>query len=106
MLFAAISLLLSAAVNGPALGGGTEVVLWCDLVVMGEDASLALPEVGRGLFAMARSAAANAPLVVSVTKRHTREAAGHGPAGDLEAWARNDRLHRVRANAVQSGFSV
>ncbi|RLV50277.1 enoyl-CoA hydratase [Nocardioides mangrovicus] len=42
-----------AAVNGFALGGGTEIVLACDLVVIDEDAALGLPEVGRGLMAAA-----------------------------------------------------
>lgn len=40
-----------AAVNGPALAGGCELVLACDLVVMAEHATLGLPEVKRGLFA-------------------------------------------------------
>jgi crotonobetainyl-CoA hydratase len=40
-----------AAVNGYAMGGGTEIVLACDLVVASEDAMLGLPEVKRGLFA-------------------------------------------------------
>lgn len=44
---------LIAAVNGLALGGGTEIVLACDLAVMSEEASLGLPEVRRGLFAAA-----------------------------------------------------
>lgn len=42
-----------AAVNGFALGGGTEIVLACDLAVMGESTSLGLPEVRRGLVAAA-----------------------------------------------------
>lgn len=42
---------LIAAVNGFALGGGTEIVLKCDLAVLSEDASLGIPEVKRGLFA-------------------------------------------------------
>jgi len=42
-----------AAVNGFALGGGTEIVLACDLAVIDETASLGLPEVKRGLFAAA-----------------------------------------------------
>lgn len=42
-----------AAVNGFALGGGTEIVLACDLAVIDETASLGLPEVRRGLFAAA-----------------------------------------------------
>ena len=48
-----ISKPLIAAVNGFALGGGTEVVLACDLAVLSEDAALGLPEVTRGLFAAA-----------------------------------------------------
>lgn len=44
---------LIAAVNGPALGGGTEIVLACDLAVMNSEATLGLPEVSRGLVAAA-----------------------------------------------------
>ena len=40
-----------AAVNGGAYGGGTEILLNCDLVVAGEDATIATPEVKRGVFA-------------------------------------------------------
>jgi len=40
---------LIAAVEGPALGGGFELVLACDLVVAGAQASFGLPEVARGL---------------------------------------------------------
>ncbi|MFD4294636.1 crotonase/enoyl-CoA hydratase family protein [Rhodococcus sp. NPDC058505] len=42
-----------AAVNGFALGGGTELVLASDLAVIDENATLGLPEVKRGLFAAA-----------------------------------------------------
>lgn len=38
-----------AAVNGNALGGGTELALACDLVVAVDTASFGLPEVKRGL---------------------------------------------------------
>jgi enoyl-CoA hydratase/carnithine racemase len=40
---------LIAAVEGPALGGGFEIVLACDLVVAATTASFGLPEVKRGL---------------------------------------------------------
>ncbi|KAF5393433.1 hypothetical protein D9757_000470 [Collybiopsis confluens] len=40
-----------AAVNGGAHGGGTEIVLNCDIVVAGSDAKFALPEVKRGVVA-------------------------------------------------------
>lgn len=44
---------LIAAVNGFALGGGTEIALACDLVVADESATFGLPEVRRGLMAAA-----------------------------------------------------
>jgi enoyl-CoA hydratase len=42
---------LIAAVDGPALGGGAELVLSCDLVVASTAAKFALPEVRWGLLA-------------------------------------------------------
>jgi crotonobetainyl-CoA hydratase len=42
-----------AAVNGTALGGGTELALASDLVVAQESATFGLPEVKRGLIAAA-----------------------------------------------------
>ncbi|HEX6311898.1 MAG TPA: crotonase/enoyl-CoA hydratase family protein [Acidimicrobiia bacterium] len=42
-----------AAVNGPALAGGFEIVLACDLVVAADESAFGLPEVTRGLFAAA-----------------------------------------------------
>ncbi|ROO87963.1 short chain enoyl-CoA hydratase [Actinocorallia herbida] len=45
-----------AAVNGFALGGGTEIALWADLVVAAETASFGLPEVKRGIIAGAGGA--------------------------------------------------
>jgi len=44
---------LIAAVNGPALAGGFEVVLSCDLVVAAGTARFGIPEVQRGLLAAA-----------------------------------------------------
>ena len=52
----AISKPLIAAVNGTALGGGTEIALACDLVVAVETASFGLPEVKRGVLAGAGGA--------------------------------------------------
>ncbi|MFY0312141.1 enoyl-CoA hydratase-related protein [Leisingera sp. D0M16] len=42
-----------AAVNGPALAGGFEIALACDLIVAAESAVFGLPEVGVGIFACA-----------------------------------------------------
>jgi enoyl-CoA hydratase/carnithine racemase len=44
---------LIAAVQGPALAGGFEIVLSCDLVVAADDARFGIPEVQRGLIAAA-----------------------------------------------------
>ncbi|MBU1247839.1 MAG: enoyl-CoA hydratase/isomerase family protein [Proteobacteria bacterium] len=45
-----------AAVNGPALAGGFEIVLACDLVIAAEGAAFGLPEPKVGLFAAAGGA--------------------------------------------------
>ncbi len=45
-----------AAVNGFALGGGTELVLQSDLAIAAESASFGLPEVTRGIYAGAGGA--------------------------------------------------
>jgi enoyl-CoA hydratase/carnithine racemase len=42
-----------AAIDGPALAGGCEIALACELIVVGEGASFGLPEVTRGLVAAA-----------------------------------------------------
>lgn len=44
---------LIAAVNGFAMGGGTELALACDLVIAADTAVFGLPEVKRGLLAAA-----------------------------------------------------
>ncbi|SHH04424.1 enoyl-CoA hydratase [Jatrophihabitans endophyticus] len=44
---------LVAAVEGPAVGGGTEIVLASDLVVAGDGATFGLPEVRNSLLAAA-----------------------------------------------------
>jgi enoyl-CoA hydratase len=44
---------LIAAVNGPALAGGCEIVLSCDLVVASRESRFGIPEVKRSLVAAA-----------------------------------------------------
>ena len=45
-----------AAVNGFALGGGSEISLASDMIVAAETASFGLPEVKRGIIAVAGGA--------------------------------------------------
>ncbi|WP_445152105.1 crotonase/enoyl-CoA hydratase family protein [Baekduia sp. Peel2402] len=44
---------LVAAVEGPALAGGFEIAVACDLIVAGRSATFGIPEVRRGLVAVA-----------------------------------------------------
>src|SRR3712207_273715 len=46
---------LIAAVDGPALAGGTEIVLSCDLVVASTNARFGIPEVKRSLVEIGRA---------------------------------------------------
>lgn len=94
-----LSVPLIARVNGPALGGGFEMVLGCDLVVASENAVFGLPEsrVGRvpldARVALPRLIPRALALSVLLTGRRigAAEALGHGlinqvvPADELDA---------------------
>ena len=63
-----------AAVDGPALAGGTEIVLACDLVVASHRARFGIPEVkrslvagGGGLFRLARKIPFNVAMECALT---------------------------------------
>ncbi len=65
-----------AAVDGPALAGGTEIVLSCDLVVASETAVFGIPEVKRnlvagagGLFRLPRKIPRNIAMELALTGR-------------------------------------
>ncbi|MGH3452112.1 MAG: crotonase/enoyl-CoA hydratase family protein [Haloechinothrix sp.] len=65
---------LIAAVDGPALAGGTEIVLACDLVVASTAASFGIPEVkrslvaaGGGLFRLGRKLPFNLAMELALT---------------------------------------
>ena len=65
-----------AAVDGPALAGGTEMVLSCDLVVASETATFGIPEVKRnlvaaagGLFRLPRKIPRNIAMELALTGR-------------------------------------
>jgi enoyl-CoA hydratase len=65
-----------AAVDGPALAGGTEIVLACDLVVASRAAVFGIPEVKRnlvagagGLFRLGRKLPRNVAMELALTGR-------------------------------------
>jgi enoyl-CoA hydratase len=65
---------LIAAVDGPALAGGTEIVLACDLVVASSNATFGIPEVKRslvaaagGLFRLGRKIPLNVAMELALT---------------------------------------
>ena len=67
---------LIAAVDGPALAGGTELVLACDLVVASRTAVFGIPEVKRnlvaaagGLFRLPRKIPRNIAMELAITGR-------------------------------------
>jgi enoyl-CoA hydratase len=56
-----------AAVNGPARGAGTELALCCDLILVAEEATLALPEAGLGTF-VGGGATSHLPRLVGLAR--------------------------------------
>jgi crotonobetainyl-CoA hydratase len=75
-----------AAVNGFALGGGTELVLASDLAVAADTATFGLPEVKRGLVAAAGGAfriASQAPPKLALELLLTGDSFGAARALDL-----------------------
>jgi enoyl-CoA hydratase len=63
-----------AAVDGPALAGGTEITLACDLIVASETATFGIPEVkrclvaaGGGLFRLPRKLPFNVAMELTLT---------------------------------------
>ncbi len=104
---------LIAAVDGPALAGGTEIVLSCDLVVASSSASFGIPEVkrslvaaGGGLFRLPRRIPFNVAMECAMTGDPIDAEAAHrfglvnhltAPGGALDA--ARVLAARVTANA-------
>ncbi|MEO7573215.1 MAG: crotonase/enoyl-CoA hydratase family protein [Acidimicrobiales bacterium] len=73
-----------AAVDGPALAGGTEIVLACDLVVASTTATFGIPEVKRslvagagGLFRLGRKIPLNIAMELTLTGDPIEAARAH-----------------------------
>jgi crotonobetainyl-CoA hydratase len=85
-----------AAVNGFALGGGTEISLASDLVVAADTASFGLPEVKRGIYAAA-GGAFRLPLSVQASKRIANGIADGRVAAEAGSW----ELSRAEGRALR-----
>ena len=72
-----------AAVNGPALGAGLELVIACDIILASENAVFGLPEIDIGLMGGARHAMRAVPAFA-------------GPPHDP------DRLSRARGGGLSA----
>jgi enoyl-CoA hydratase len=86
---------LIAAVEGPALAGGCELVLSCDLVVASEEATFGIPEVKRGLAAAAGGLMrlpARIPRTVAMELALTGDPMS---AGDAHRWGLVNHLTSV-----------
>jgi enoyl-CoA hydratase/carnithine racemase len=98
-----------AAVNGYCLGGGFEMVANCDIVVASENATFGLPEVQRGIAAVAGSL----PRLVRVLgKQRAAEIALSGlsfSASQLDRWGLVNRVvehGRLLATAVEIATAI
>ena len=105
-----------AAITGPALAGGCEIALCCDMIVASNGASFGLPEVKRGLFAAAggayrlpRGLPRNIALEVIATgeplaahRAHSLGLVNHLVATDAALAAALDLATSIAANAPVS----
>lgn len=107
-----------AAVNGPAVAGGFELVLACDLAIAAESASFGLSEVQRGLFAagggafrLPRIAGPRLAMEVLLTgdRIDARRALEHGIVNDVvppdEVLPRAEELASRIASAAPLGVA-
>jgi len=83
-----------AAVDGPALGGGTELCLACDMVVASEGTRFGLPEVKRGLMA---NGGGNSRLARVLPRNIALELIATGEAFSAEFAARHGMVNRLVA---------
>jgi len=112
-----------AAVDGPALAGGTEIVLSCDLVVASDTATFGIPEVKRnlvagagGLFRLPRKLPRNIAMEcaltgdpIDATRAHAYGLVNHLCAeGDALATARElaERIAKAAPLAVRESRRI
>ena len=97
-----------AAVEGPAVAGGTEIVLACDLVVAAEGATFGLPEVKRSLVAAAggtvrlpRSVPLKVAMEIALTGDHISAPRAYEVGLVNEVCANDEALDRALALAAR-----
>lgn len=112
-----------AALNGPALAGGCEIMLACDMVVAAEGARIGLPEVARSLLAAAgglirlpRALPRNIAIEVAITAEPIGAQRAHelglvnrvvpGPRLLEEALALAERVTRNAPLAVRESLQI
>lgn len=81
-----------AAVDGPALGGGTELCLACDMVVASEGTRFGLPEVKRGIMA---NGGGNSRLARVLPRNIALELIATGEPFSAEFAARHGMVNRL-----------
>ena len=93
---------LIAAVEGPALGGGTGLVANCHIVIASENASFGLTEIRLGLwpFLVFR------PVVAAVGERRTVEMALSGRILDAREAEKAGLVHEIASNPVDRALEV
>jgi enoyl-CoA hydratase/carnithine racemase len=93
---------LIAAVDGPALGGGTGLVANCHIVVASENASFGLTEIRLGLwpFLVFR------PVAAAVGERKTIEMALSGRVFDVKEAEKVGFVHEIAQNAVNRALEI
>jgi enoyl-CoA hydratase/carnithine racemase len=93
---------LIAAVEGPALGGGTGLVANCHIVVASEKATFGLTEIRLGLwpFLVFR------PVMAAVGERRTVEMALSGRILDVKEAEKVGFVHEIAQNAVERASEV
>lgn len=91
------------ALNGPALAGGFELALACDLIIAAEDAKVGLPEVKRGLFAAGggTTLSARIPLAVALEFGLTGEFMDAGRARELGLFNKVVPAENVKQEAIE-----
>ncbi|KAF2224258.1 ClpP/crotonase-like domain-containing protein [Elsinoe ampelina] len=97
-----------AAVNGICFGGGCEIIVNCDLVLASSNATIALPEVKRGVVAIA---GALPRIVRTIGRPRAMEMALTGrvvPAKEAETWGLINKVVEgdVVAAAVEMARSI